>query len=336
MKKIILFISIGLIGLSQQVVALDFSFNSSISKLSGQTEYELNVAFKDSLIGYPLVDRKIRSLLEFPLNSTIGTFGIAINNRGDSTKKWVISLDVSRNFNDPTKVMKDSDWDEISGFFPMTQFSYTESIPTMKFTEFHFKSQFQFTKNTNSYLYILIGMKYQEIQQSIDNFTGWYRPGDPNTITYLPPVTIDSVVDTPALYYKVKYKTPYIGLGLKKKFGNSTSLDFSASYSLVMSSDFDDHLLRFKTSESRGNGSGYFLSGKGKILIMKIGNSKKIFFEPTFEYAKYEIKTLQTQVWYGNDPATGSFDDTGGFVGKIPLAIRSNQTKIGLNIQLTF
>ncbi len=336
MKKNLLLLLIIVLApkLSLQAAEIEYSFYGSLSQLSGQTEYELNVRGIDTIQSSIQVVRKLRSLLEFPLNSTIGTFGISISSAGDSTKRWIVSLDITRNFNDPTEVMKDSDWDELEGFFPMTKFSYTESIPEMNFLEFHFKSQYQISGNMKNYNFILFGIKKQKIEQSIDNFTGWRRLFDENSISYLPRDTIPQFSNLPALYYRVTYKTPYVGFGIRRSFGNSSSIDLSASYALVMASDFDNHLLRKKTAESNGNGNGIFLNGSGSFLIDKFGSSNKLYFEANIGYSKFQINTTQTQSWYGDDPAS-SFDDTGAVQSGIPYSIRSSQLAIGFKLRLS-
>ena len=86
---------------------LVFSFTGAIGRMFGQTSYELEV--KDSSPG-------VKSLLEFPLGSTIASFNFDIEKHTNSEIPWAIRISFRTNIDNPDKVMKDSDWYLASGY----------------------------------------------------------------------------------------------------------------------------------------------------------------------------------------------------------------------------
>ncbi len=310
--------------LSQSVL----SFDASISSLSGYTEYKLFFQGTDVVQDTLFVFRRIESLLEFPIDSKIAKIQATFHSGAASSKSWSVVVSYSKNLSDPGEFMKDSDWDEIVGYFPRTKFSYTESAADMNFAEFNIKADYQIMGSKSFSTFLSAGLKSQKISYEIDNFSGWFRFYNDATISYLPRDTILPASNLPALFYEVKYKMPYLGLGIESLFSENNFLKISGGYSVVFAEDFDDHLLRKKISTSEGNGRAFMGELRAHFVIGSISN-KSLYVELAGEALSILVKDTQTQSWYGDDPAT-----PGDSVFGIPHTFKSEQFKIGLAIGL--
>ncbi len=139
-------------------------------------------------------------------------------------------------------------------------------------------------------------------------------------------------VSGPAATYTVEYWFAHIGATLRIHADRRLYLTLDTSYiPYARAEDEDNHLRRMRVSRSEGTGIGRMFS-----------LSMQYFFTDTW-YAStncsgLRIKTSgdQTQYWYGNDPATSSFDETGQGLAGIDVEIEQETFHVGLGLGCRF
>ncbi len=314
-------------------------FTISISPIMeqsyGSTDYELDLQFFDYDSDSIIVLRRIISLLEFPLDITQGGFNLSINSAITQDKFWFAELQFLSGLTNPTKLMKDHDWDKAVGRFD-TKFSYTESKPKNSSITIILeagKEIFSIGKIRNG---ILLGLRYQKINQDIDNFDGWQKRFDPIAYNWVDSSDFENDTLALALTYEVSYLRPEFGIISLVDLSNSIRLSLKSAYTPVFAKDEDDHILRKKLSISKGNGNGFISNFKIEFLPKTSPKKTVPFISFYSEYSYLNVKTNQTQTWYGDDPASPGIDDTGTEISGVPHEIESTQIKIGLQLGFRF
>jgi outer membrane protease len=137
----------------------------------------------------------------------------------------------------------------------------------------------------------------------------------------------DVLTDIRVGEYEVTYRIPYLGLNLQysndivDKVLDSWGFNLQACGSpYVKAKDKDYHLLRNKLMEGDTKGEA-FLLGLSMFFKTKINWIWRL----GFDYTDIRTKGKQSQYWYGDDPVTDGFDDTGARIDGIDLGIRSSQ-----------
>lgn len=116
-----------------------------------------------------------------------------------------------------------------------------------------------------------------------------------------------SWVNGPSAFYTVEYDICSVGVALQGHVDDTIVLTFEASsLPLVHGSDEDEHLRRNRVTFTSTTGSGYQTSLRG---LFRITQRWTIGSECT--YTRIAADGDQDQFWYGDDPATPGFDDTG-------------------------
>ena len=136
----------------------------------------------------------------------------------------------------------------------------------------------------------------------------------------------------PTTTYTVEYR--FVHIGTTFKLHADRRLRFTVDTSFIPYSrakDEDNHIRRLRISRSEATGTGSMFS-----------LSMQYFFTDTW-YAsttcsKLRIKTSgdQMQYWYGNDPATPSFDDTGQILTGIDVDIEQETFHVGIGLGCRF
>ncbi|MCD6570791.1 MAG: omptin family outer membrane protease [Deltaproteobacteria bacterium] len=139
---------------------------------------------------------------------------------------------------------------------------------------------------------------------------------------------------TPGLVckYKVDYSIWYLGVSGKITLRDMLTFDGDIIYlGHVRAEDEDYHLLRYKKSEGDCNGNGVLLSVDMSLILRK---GWSIFFYS--ELTRIRTDGDQTQSWYGNDPASQGYDDTGAVFYGIDNKIDLDSKYLGIGIQYKF
>jgi outer membrane protease len=139
-------------------------------------------------------------------------------------------------------------------------------------------------------------------------------------------------VSGPTTTYAVEYRFFHIGATFKGHIDRKLYLTVDTSYiPYARAEDEDNHLRRQRLSLSEATGTGGILS-----------LSLQYFFTDTWyastNCSKLHIKTSgdQLQYWYGNDPATPGFDDTGRPLAGIDVEIEQDTFHMGIGLGCRF
>ena len=299
----------------------------------GYTEYIMDMAFVTDSGPYLL-----KSQLEFPLDVTMAGIMGGLYSTRNTLYAWSVEVGYFSNVDDPGRVMKDHDWetvwrvigpDTVIYWGQVEKFSYTKSKAEMKSHLLTAEGFLRVLHKKHFDLDIWGGFRYQKIEQDIIGYEGWQLLRDSS-------VARDTAVSgtAPAIYYRVTYKTPHLGLRSNIRLGQYSTLGARAAFALVWTSDFDDHLLRKKTARANISGHGFISSMNARYLI-PAGGRFQPFFELAAGFLYFHASGNQTQRWYGDDPITED-DDTGLSLSGIPHEINSLQVSVGVKVGVAF
>jgi len=304
---------------------IDITLTPSAFYLFGKTEYnfELTVPTVDTN-GQP-VSLTIRSLLEFPLDVFMlgGSFGLV--SPENAPKFWSVEGSFFTNLNDPGKVMKDSDWLRVPGYFN-GMISYTESDAKMDLILINAEATREMFSIGNFDVGILAGFRYQKIKQNIIGYEGWSI--DSNLM-----FQTQSGTD-PAIVYKVTYQGPQLGALSRFSLSSRLRVDIKTAASLTFVNDLDDHLLRKFQTSSDGQGLGIisYLSARWFLNQMPGGRQTYLDFVGSYDYYKADLTSTQYQYADGGPYEMPVGTRTGG----LPHDISSHQFRLGLRLGFLF
>ncbi len=261
------------------------SFSPSIRRSFGTTEYDMDIQQSGLLL---------RSLLEFPLDVIMvgGKIELLLNPWHFDQYRFEGSFYTS--LTDPSGKMIDSDWsnsDANGSSVPYRMFSYTESNAQMKSLLGQLRAERRFYSQENLHVGLFIGFRYSKIEQDIYDFTGWQLDNSGSRINF-------SLTDTHALFYKVTYKLPHVGMRLTQT-NQYYDLSASVAYSIALVSDVDDHILRGKRSTADINGKGALADVEMKWNIA--GKKKGVFLKLSGDISYIRASGSQTQTWYADE-----------------------------------
>ena len=310
-----------------------FSISPVIARQFGYTEYQLDI---QGLVVAPTGDtllRKARSLLEFPLDAMMGGASITMMSPPSEKHPWSVEAGFLTNVGDPGGKMIDWDWDRVPGYYDLL-WSYTESDAEMRSIILSLEISREMYRRQSLGVSLLAGLRYQRLKQTVDNYAGFQRPLDDVNLVYGDPIEF-AVTGVDALTYEVKYTTPQIGLRAMLGSQYRSSASAKVLFAPVFAWDEDDHIQRKKISTASGNGPG--IAAGFKVHLLTGGNKNATpFIDVVADFYSLKVSTSQTQRWYGDDPATPSFDDTGTVSAGIPHEIRSTQFTLGARFGVGF
>ncbi len=292
-----------------------------------QVSFSLSPASTWSLgnTSYVLRADPFKSKLVFPLDAVMmgGEFGCDIAFQQERLLKLECGIFIS--VTDPFLKMKDHDWVKLNG--GELKFSYTESDVGMRAVLLRIEGSMRVFTWRMIDIEALGGFRYHHIEQDIIGYEGWQL--DEN----LSRVNVKG--SEPAIEYWIKYYLPFVGVRCSYRPDQISLLDLKLACMGVLASDYDDHLLRYKTATADVVGGGAFVQARGR---REFGD-----FSRPHLYADLFIEIIalwatgdQQQRWYGDDPITPDEDDTGTVISGIPHDISSIQVTIGFKLGWMF
>lgn len=316
------------------VSKVKFAVAPQILQNFGYTEYIMDMFFP-----FAQGDYCLKSQLEFPLDVVTAGVAVGLHSTRDTLFAWSFEAGYFSSANDPGGIMKDHDWetvwriigpDTVIYWGQVEKISYTESPAIMKSFLITAEGFLRVLHRRHFGLDVWGGFRYQKIEQDIIGYEGWQLLRHSAVARDAPIRGADS-----AIYYRVTYKAPHLGLRSTLKLGQHIDLNAGAAFALVWASDFDDHLIRHKHAASSMTGHG-FLSTVSIRFQMPSSGRIHPFFDVVTDFAYLHASGTQTQHWYADDPITPDIDDTGKTVGGIPHEINSWQVGVGLKAGLAF
>ncbi|MFH1372993.1 MAG: hypothetical protein ABII79_04280 [bacterium] len=299
---------------------VEITVAAQLLQLSGYTQYEMDLrGMTDTGLAV------LGSRLEFPVDVAMAGCRIRFQMTTKGGNVWWLEGSVFASLDNPGKVMKDTDWSKRLPNRAIDDF-YTESPVEMKSILMTLEGGRRLLQRGYVNLSAWGGLRYQHIHQDINGWDGWYL--DSNLVRYDWRGTLHGIV------YKVTHIQPHLGLLADIAPDGDISLELRAAYAPVITSDFDDHVLRNKIAESSLIGHGV-LSGV-KLRFLLCPSRHRPTLELTGDYLYLHASGDQQQTWYGDDPMTPGVDDTGRKVTGIPHEISSRQASIGVSLGLVF
>ena len=332
-QAVLFTIVVSCLTISTAAAKISFSFQPEVNRLSGTTEYSLDLKgfIVDTLNNQEYSGTlEIGSLLEFPLDSWMGGGTLLLSDTG---KGWHLSLQALISLSNPSDKMLDSDWDGFAPYYPRTLWSYTESEVEhdMKQSELKFKRRFFQSKKLS--FHALFGGRYQQIKQTAFGVAGYQKVFSIDDLMYTDStIVFDAYQGVPVIDYEITYKSLLLGMSVEGNFGQSLNWEVSSKIMPTFFDDRDDHLLRKKLSTADGNGIGF----TGGLLLNFISQNhpsgKRPFITLMGQYTYLDLSGNQTQYWY---ETTDEADEGTGYTG-IPHKIKSKQLLLGVRVGLAF
>ncbi len=135
-------------------------------------------------------------------------------------------------------------------------------------------------------------------------------------------------VSGPTSTYSVEYDIIQTGLSWRVHAGDSLKVTVDTSYiPYVRALDEDNHIRRFRISRTKCTGDGRQLS-----LSMMFRLNKKWHISSSCSKLDIDTDGHQKQFWYGNDPASNGYDDTGQVLTGIDAEIEQDSFHAGVSI----
>jgi omptin family protein len=303
--------------LSAQTKSHTLNFKPYLGINTGTTEYIMDLKDGD---GYFL-----KSQLEFPLDQTMIGGEVELKLKPGTQQEWAFYFGYYTNIADPSGIMYDNDWWNIRTGLT-EKISYTESDVEGKNSIFLVELDKMVLIGKKGSLSLTGGFRYQKIDQDIIGFKGWQLDPENN----YEPFNFD-VPDIEALTYEITYKLPNGGFRINYFLNEKITFQSRIAYTRALISDLDDHVLRFKTSESDITGNG-LLTDFGVRMDFGPQPGKGLFVELVGDLTYISASGTSTQSWYGDDPAAEG-DETGESV-TVPHEVNTTQFRIGLAIGL--
>lgn len=303
------------------------------------------------------------SELEFPLRNSLLGIQMGLTLRNPDTDKPVcrpgrydkarLTLKWFTNISGGAGKMKDSDWIEddvgyINWYYdyeddglingsqspPFTPWNnpgkdiYSESDAELDASIFDLNYIWNFFPIKNITVGAMLGYRHQKFAYDIRDLEQvGYGPYGPST-EFDHSASVSGLV----LTYKVKYKFTYIGLNTDILVGERLRLNLQAGYSgEVKARDVDDHILRYKLSKGSCQGDAFLININANWEL-----SERWSFQISNEYMDINTKGTQDQYWYGDDPASPGYDDTGDAITGIPDKITSSFLMVSIGIKYRF
>ncbi|MFH2049622.1 MAG: omptin family outer membrane protease, partial [bacterium] len=228
---------------SAQTKSYALNFKPYFGLNSGKTEYIMDLKYPDGGFTY-----FFKSQLEFPLDQTMFGCEIEYIISPGTPQEWAFTVGFYTQANDPSGIMYDHDWTNYPSRI-YEKISYTESNAKGKNNILLVEFDKTVLIGKKGSLSISGGYKYQKIEQDIYGLKGWQIDLDGIKYEF-------EIPDTNGLYYEITYKLPNVGFRFNYFLNQKLNFNSRIAYTRAIISDFDDHLLRFKTTESSINGNG--------------------------------------------------------------------------------
>lgn len=273
----------------------EYSVNFTGKKVMGYTEFHIK---------FPDYGLEGHSLLAFPIDGISSCVNFSCKKVISNSKGREYGFDISMEkvLTNPKEAMADSDWVTFPGDEdPANRWvnGATKSDAELIGFGINCRAKYSFPMNKFVSCVLGIGYRYQNYYYDVRGLSGWYE--DPYYHYILLPEYFEGLN---VLDYKVNYHLPYVGLDINLKNQEGIDLIIGGNYYYALANDFDDHLLRYKNSESHCNGSGYTLSGATRIKVITFKSGQTLFLCGGYSITRIKTTGTQVQKYYGDDPDT--------------------------------
>ncbi|MDT8272644.1 MAG: omptin family outer membrane protease [Desulfomonilia bacterium] len=293
--------------------ALDFNHQLGVRVLSikGKTIYE--TSFPEG-----------NSRLEWPIEATTGELAYQVSWRNSLEAAVWVSASPWKSLDAP---MEDYDWIDETYYserpFHDALDIYSRSSIESKSILFGARSRFFFLSNTFCSLGLNVGYQFQEFD---------YRASNTDQVGYGPWRDQTTTVSGPVALYSVRYSLWNLGVSVRGTLEDIITITFDSMLIPEAQADDEDvHLRRSRVSWSSCTGSGTMTS---LSTVFHTQWGWDVMTQSIL--SRIRTKGFQSQYWYGDDPATNWFDDTGQRLTGIRSKIHQNIFTVSLGAAYRF
>jgi len=303
--------------LAVPVPALAVNIETSYGKRHGDITYQIGGQFT--------IDSALKGRARFPLSELRFQTNTPIVSASLShlfNEEWMISALVTKNTNSSAGQMQDSDWGLNYSFenpqaFPRDSLDiYSESRLKMSSLDIKIDLHKKVNVNFLPLWEIFVGAGIYSQRYDFETF---------DTIQSYPstPERPKIILDEKTLIYRYDSTMPFVSLKMKHHFSEKFLTSLFINYSpWLQVSDYDNHILRKKTSEGESDGWGIIFDVGIKYLI-----NKRIHIQASVNYLKTVANGIQSQQF----PEDSEFDSA-----EIGLRNTSEQTSASIGISYAF
>ena len=244
------------------------------------------------------------------------------------TKKDMLSFELalSKAITTPKETQVDTDYNYTSALTP-PQWVWSATKSDVKYSNYDLLVAAGFPLWLNEQLKMTPILGFQTSHNSFDvvGLSGWQEWSYGTKYSIDPDEYAGITVGT----YKVDYHQLITGLIFDTTPNKGLSLYLKTNYlPYVKAKDLDDHLLRNKNMSTNATGNGYQLEGRIKIQIRKFASGATLNWGGSYNMLRITAKGSQIQKWYGDDPVSDGFDDTGSVSSPIDNTLKLRQNNI--------
>ncbi|MEE9443937.1 MAG: omptin family outer membrane protease [candidate division Zixibacteria bacterium] len=338
MKRLIVLAILGLIlsstatsGILGDYLKVKASLESR--KTSGSTLLHLTFTERFSYFYYNDLTQ-FDSEIECPLDTYMGGGNLSLIGKLKGDLNWSLNLSYFTNLQDPDTPTTDSDWQKSLTYDFDEMTVYSESDVTLRATDIDINVEFDFANKPKFSISGALGYMYQKFEFEAIGLDGWFLIYENDQFDSL---NFQSHEDTLVGINQYTYHIPYIALKSQIRALNPVSLNANIGFSpLTFGRDFDDHVLRNKEGRGTCSGATLILSGDIEWPFKKSANGSSISLSLGYRYLSISTAGEQRQEWYGDDPASPNYDDTGDFYRGLDYDLKSTQKSITFSITGTF
>lgn len=295
------------------LAAGDFSHTVDVEMLSmwGDSSYEISFTEGHSRLEWPMDMHALEATY------TVCYRDVLEIDMSMAAKPWTQNQDV----------MEDYDWVDESYYSGRADHDgvdiFSQSDLDAKIFMMNANSRlFFFTYKPVSFA-LLAGYNYCETDYRVYNtrqvgYGSWQNQSD--------------IINGPTITYALETKSVSVGMSCRLHMGRQAVITLDAAFlPYVKASDEDNHIRRFRVSQSECTGTGTEISISTRFNMYKN-------WDIHTQCTKKHISTSgdQTQYWYGDDPATSSLVDTGSYLSGIDTDIDEDLFQISLGIGCRF
>jgi hypothetical protein len=265
-----------------------------------------------------------KSSLKWPID--VKTAGASLLLAGDDIMEVEIGL-IAEPWRNNTSPMKDYDYIDESNYPERSTHEgvdiYSESTLNSKALILSIRSRVFPFRTRYLAAGVSAGYEYQEFD---------YRAYDTRQVGFGSWSDQSIVVSGPVSFYTVDYDIFSLGLVVRSAIEDVVTITLDASIlPIVMSSDEDEHLRRSRVSISSCNGSGFMTSLSTDFRVLE-----KWSISTLCGLSRIHTDGHNRQFWYGDDPATLHFNDTGQKISGIDTKIDQNTFRVAIGATYRF
>ena len=307
----------------------EYSVNFTGRKVTGYTEYHIQfptvigVSYDGgyTYLPYPVTGH---SILAFPIDGY--RLEAVANCKLQLAKKkaFIFELGVASVISQPKEIMADTDYVDLSDF-GMAPWVQGATRSKVDYSNYDISLNIGYPLMLGKKAHLIPKMGFQTSMNKFDvlGLAGWYSWYSPND-----PYPVDSAdwAGEKMGTYKVTYNRIVTGAQIKTNGEEGVIFSLQALYfPWVKATDHDNHLLRNKVSDTEASGKGYTLGGRLEIPVHTTRTGSVWLIGGGYELLRITATGSQIQSWYGDDPMTDDFDDTGSVSSPIDNTLKLRQ-----------